>query len=270
MNPFRADLHCHSYFSDGSMSPLELIQEAKSQGLNGLSITDHDTIQAYPEALEIGKELGIQVIPGVEFSTHSQNQNIHILGYAFDYRNEEIKQFCAKHQKRRLDRNLQILDKLRKHGMPVILEGLGEKGTMGRPHIAKALIEQGYVPDFQTAFDKYIGDGKICYVTGERFTIEETLQVIHAAKGLAVLAHPHLYKSSLKHVLKLNFDGIECIYGKLPATSHLTWINRAQAKNLLITGGSDFHGTIKPNIQLGCSSIDWNVFSKLLHHFESL
>lgn len=159
---FKADLHCHSTCSDGSLSPSELIEQAHREGLKGLSITDHDSVEAYPDVFFSAFKYRIQLIPGVEFSTHYSNESVHILGYSFDFENPDIHTLIAKHKQRRLDRNLRILEKLREEGMPIDPQELPATahGTIGRPHIAKLLVEKGYVPTPMTAFQKYIGDGK--------------------------------------------------------------------------------------------------------------
>lgn len=271
---FRADLHCHSTCSDGSLTPQELIALAKQEGLQGLSITDHDTIEAYPAAFQFAKEQNIELIPGIEFSTQLDSISVHILAYSFDISHPAIHELIAKHKKRRHDRNLQMIDKLKKEGFDISFEELEKtaKGTVGRPHIAKLLVDKGYLADYQTAFHTYIGDGKRCYVAGVPLTIPETLDVIHAAHGFAVLAHPHLYKSKdfVLKILTAPFDGIECYYAEMPASQNGSWVKLAKEKNLMVTGGSDFHGAMKPLIKLGCSTVDETLFAPLLKHYHEL
>lgn len=272
MESFKADLHCHSTCSDGSLTPAQLIALAKAKGLNGLSITDHDGVEAYPSAFELAAEHGIQMIPGAEFSSHLGEKSVHILAYSFDTSNPELLAFCKKHRERRYSRNEQILQKLSKEGYEITLEELlkSAPATVGRPHIAKLLVEKGYVPDIVTAFKRHIGDGKKCYVPGVKISIEETLAVIHSAKGLAVLAHPHLYQSGkfVRKVLEYPFDGLETRYARLSTRQNAPWIALAQEKNLFQTGGSDFHGAMKPAIDLGSTTVGWENFEKLLKHYE--
>jgi 3',5'-nucleoside bisphosphate phosphatase len=271
---FRADLHCHSTCSDGTLTVEELLQLAKKNGIQGLSITDHDTLGAYPEALILGKKLEIQVIPGVEFSTHFKGKSVHILGYSFDFKSPSLHHLCERHQLRREERNRLILEKLKTKNITIQPEELASSSllhTIGRPHIAKLLVEKGVVPDIATAFHRYIGDGKSCYVQGTTFTIEETLDAIHQAKGLAVLAHPHLQnsRSFVADILQLPFDGLECEYAKMPPQKNAPWIALALEKKLLMTGGSDFHGSVKPNLKLGATAVDQEKFSPLLEQFHS-
>lgn len=275
MNDFRADLHCHSTCSDGSETPAQIIELAKKAGLSGLSITDHDTIDAYETALPLAEKAGITLLSGIEFSTVLNQVSVHILGYGFDVTNEAIRKLCSKHTERRMSRNLAVLDRLAKQGMPltykdileaISLESVTKGRSIGRPHIAFAMVKKGYVNSIQEAFNKYLGDDRPCYVQGDSFTVDETIKTIHNAKGLAVIAHPHLIKNTaiLNELLKKDFDGIECYYGKFPATAHTRWLKIANHKNLLVTGGSDFHGTAKPVLNLGCSWIGQDHFQILL------
>lgn len=278
MNDFRADLHCHTTCSDGSLSPKELIYLSAEIGLKGLSITDHDTIEAYSTAIPFFQEKNIQWISGAEFSSVLNGVSVHILGYSFRLDNQEIHAFCQRHSQRRLERNRIILEKLAKIGMPISEEELTEitplfsrhgKGSITRPHIAQAMIKKGYVASIQEAFAKYLREGGLCYAFGNPFSIEETLDIIHRANGLAFIAHPHLINDFqiVNTLLQMNFDGMECYYGKFNSDEQMRWLKMANKKNLLICGGSDFHGDIKPNIQLGCSWINEEFFRPLYNHF---
>jgi 3',5'-nucleoside bisphosphate phosphatase len=277
MTEFRADLHCHTTYSDGSLSPGELVRHAKKSGLSGLSITDHDTIEAYATAIPVCKEVGIEWISGVEFSSAYNEASVHILGYAFPLNSPDIQSFCEQHGHRRLNRNRIILELLAKNGMPIseqeVIEGAPAVSSLhrsfGRPHIAQAMIRKGYVATVQEAFKKYLSEGTSCYAQGEFFSVEETLATIHSARGLAVIAHPHLItrNSTIKYLLNMPFDGLECFYGKFQNKEHTRWLTIANKKNWLITGGSDFHGDIKPIIELGCSWIGEDTFRILQKHF---
>lgn len=273
--PFIADLHCHSTCSDGSKTPEELVLIAKAIGLKGLAITDHDSIESFSIASETAKREGIELLTGVEFSTVHNKTSIHILGYAFAPHSEIIESFCQKHHLRRFTRNQAILEKLVKAGLPITeleleRETSGSMTTVGRPHIAKAMMRKGYVKTVQEAFQKYLGDGKSCFAEGPSFSTTETIDLIHEAKGLAVIAHPHLVDNGriLNELLEMNFDGIECYYAKFNMDQHKRWLRIAEKKKWLITGGSDFHGDIKPNLPLGSSYIDEPKFRILYDHFQ--
>lgn len=264
---FRADIHCHSSFSDGSMHPDELVAHAKEVGLQGLSITDHDTTASYPAVFKKAEELGIEMISGVEFSTMHNKKTVHVLGYAYRIENEEIQSLCRRHVDRRKERNRKILDLLEKRGMPIHLDLEGQ--PKGRPHIAQSLVEAGHVATFQEAFDRWIGNGKPCYTEGTPVSTQETIQVIQNAGGVAVLAHPQQLKnkSFVLELLQLNFDGMECHYGVLGTLPE--YLKIAEEKHLIITGGSDFHGSVKPKIPLGCSWTPEETFRLLRNRFLS-
>lgn len=275
---FRADLHCHTTSSDGSATPLELLHLAKELGLSGLSITDHDSVEAYKIATPIAKELGIKLVSGVEFSTVHKYLSVHILAYAFRLSSSEIHDFCNKHRERRLKRNRDILKKLAQKGMSIEEEEIFAcayqtepemKHTIGRPHIAQAMIKRGFVTSIQEAFKKYLGEDRPCYAPGESFSTKETIDIIHRAGGLAIIAHPHLIEDPviLKQLIEMPFDGIECYYAKFPQEASKRWLKIAEKKRWLITGGSDFHGTIKPNIPLGASFVCESHFNALHEHF---
>lgn len=271
---FRADLHCHSFFSDGTLSPEELVNAALDLGLSGLSITDHDTTGAYPEVLKIAKEKNLSIITGVEFSATLEGCSVHILSYSFPESHPAILGLCEKHHSRRTLRNRLILEELSKLKMPIsemeLTAASKNSKTVGRPHIALAMMQKGYVSDIQEAFKKYIGDGKKAFVPGRTISVEETLSAIHEAKGLAVIAHPHLLKNQeiFKKLLKLPFDGMECFYSQFPLAEQKKWEKIALDHGLMISGGSDFHGATKPKTPLGCSYIPESLFRPFLEHYE--
>lgn len=261
MNYF-ADLHSHTTCSDGSVSPVELIGLAKQLGLKGLSITDHDSIDAYQTAIPAAKAAGIRLGTGVEFSCEFQGISLHLLGYDFDLKNLGIQQLCERHQKRREVRNRAILAKLDKAGMPI---GYEELRGNGRPHIAQLMVEKGYVKNLREAFNHYIGEGRKCYDPGEPFTVEEAINVIHGAGGKAFVAHPQLLPEEfpVEELLKLPFDGLECFYSRLFKKS---WAEYADGRGWIKSGGSDFHGSGKPENELGCCGVDEETFNKIFQH----
>lgn len=279
MNEFRADLHCHTTCSDGTLDPTEIIKLARSIGLSGLSITDHDSIEAYKIALEVAREHDLPLISGVEFSTHHRNTSIHLLAYSFDLESPVIKEFCLKHIVRRNQRNKEILRLLAAHQMPLTEEeiqvhdsNIPLKHTIGRPHIAMAMVRRGYVSSIQDAFRHYIGEGCPCYSPGGYFSVEETIECIKKAKGFAIIAHPHLIEDPkiIADLLKMDFDGLEGYYARFNQDQCQRWLNIAKKKDWLVTGGSDFHGDIKPNLPLGSSWVGEETFKVLYNHFISL
>jgi predicted metal-dependent phosphoesterase TrpH len=277
MNTFRADLHCHTTCSDGSLTPEQIVTLAKEIGLSALSITDHDTVDAYTTALPLSEKLGLVLLPGVEFSAVWEQESVHILGYGFTLQDPSIQTFCDAHAKRRLDRNMAILEKLAKNRMPLSYEEVlvaasspseeRKKKTIGRPHIALALMAKGYVKSIQEAFRYHIGEGCPCYDQGSFFCVVETIELLHNANGIAIIAHPHLIREEtvLAALLKLNFDGIECYYSNQSPKNNERWIKIAQTKQWLMTGGSDFHGiSRRPDDRLGSSWVNEEIFNKLL------
>lgn len=266
---FRADLHCHSTCSDGSLSPKELVALAVEQGLQGLAITDHDTVAAYPAVLEEAREKGVEMISGVEFSCEHREHNVHLLAYAFDIHHEELQSFCEAHKKRREQRYQGMLRKLREGGVD-LQEEVVEAHSLGRPHLAKLLVDQGRVKDVKEAFQRYLGDGKLGYVPSSSFGVQETIDLIHRAGGLAVLAHPMLIRRNgvLRDLLEMNFDGIEGYYAKFPRNQEERWVLAGTRRGWMVTGGSDFHGAPKPHIPLGASWVGEELFAQLRERFR--
>lgn len=271
MSDFRADLHCHTTVSDGTQTPEQVVLEAKRCGLSGLSITDHDTIDAYASAIPVAKDAGIELVSGVEFSTKHMGVSVHVLAYGFSLSNPSILSICEYHKERRSSRFLEMLGLLSDKGFVLDNDQFDlNDGTIGRPHLAKALLEKGYVQSIKEAFNKYLADEKCCYVASKTMSTEETLQVIREANAFSVIAHPHLIKNQdvLLDLLKLPFDGIEAYYARFAPSQEKQWVRIGEHRGWLITGGSDFHGDNKPNIPLGCSWVGHELFYQLKQRFE--
>lgn len=273
MANFRADIHCHSNCSDGSDTPLALLDKAKEKKLDGLSLTDHDTVSAYtPEFFSKAERLSIEILPGVEISTELDKMAVHILGYGFDLGDTNLVEFLETIQRSRNDRNRAILQLLAAKKMVIteeeliqFAEPLQNKKSIGRPHIAHLMVKKKYVHSPQEAFELYLKDGASCYVSAFKFTPMQAIEQIHKAKGKAVLAHPHFIKGGLllQKLLALPFDGIECYYGTLNQGQEAPWVSLAKKKQWIPTGGSDYHGFYKPHIALGCSWVDRPTFEAL-------
>ena len=269
---FRADLHCHSTCSDGTLTPQELVLRASELGLKGVSIADHDAIDSYEIARPIAKEKDILLIPGVEFSSIHKGIEVHVLGYGYDCKDEVLKNFCKGHSLRRGKRLDMILELLKDHGMVITRDDVMETATntcsLGRPHIALAMISKGYVKNVSEAFDKYLGRGSCCYCSLHPFSTPETIRLIRKARGKVILAHPHIIAESnvIKDLLGMDFDGLEGYYNRIHHDQERYWIKLAQSRGWIITGGSDFHGDVKPEIPMGCSWIGEETFMKLYHY----
>ena len=262
---FKADLHCHSTCSDGTFSPSELLHLAKQAGLSGLSITDHDTIAAYtPGLFAEAEKLGICLLTGIECSSE---EDVHILGYHVDPTSPSLLVFIDGMQRRRKERNDQLLEKFRKKGITFTEEELKpmDDPSAGRVHVAQILIHKKLATSIRDAFDRYLKEGASCYVPGERCSPEEIIESIHKAKGKAILAHPHLIrkKNILKGLLELPLDGLECYYGILQHYRNAPFVEIAKRKGWIATGGSDFHGKNTPHLTLGCCWVDEATFNKL-------
>lgn len=278
MKQFRADLHCHSICSDGTFTPLEILDLVEKVGLQGLSITDHDTTSAYTEDFfKKAEEVGIRILPGVEISSMHRNTSVHVLAYNFELHDQTFQSFISETQSCRNDRNHKILEKLKKLGMPIEYEELValasnnttfKNRSLGRPHIALLMIEKGYVPHFQYAFEVYLKDGGKAFApTLLRWSTPEVIEAIHQAKGKAIIAHPGVYKNRhlVQDLLNMPFDGLEGYYSRIAPDQEKKWIDIACDKGWLVTGGSDFHGSIKAHIHLGCSWVNEETFNKILH-----
>lgn len=276
--PFRADLHTHTFFSDGGDSPETLLQQAKERQLSGIAITDHDTVEAFATALPFAKQIGVLLLSGIEFSANHRKEPVHVLGYGFSLKSEAIHEFCHRHQQRRKRRNLKILSNLKRIGISIEEEDLEKvqaeassfrDRTIGRPHIALVLVQRGIVQTVREAFHKYLGEGKVAYDPGEPISPEETIKVIHQAKGYAIIAHPHLLirRVVINDLLSMQFDGLEAYYAQMDKEREAKWIEIGRSKKWIITGGSDYHGKIKPMNPLGASWVSETTFNHLYDRF---
>lgn len=271
MIEFRADLHCHTTCSDGSATPQEVVKLALEIGLQGLSITDHDTIEAYEVLEKDNKKIDLKLLSGIEFSTIHRGSSVHVLAYAFDLKNVEINNLCKSLKTNRVGRMEEMIHLLKKQGIVIDEKELfNNKNTIGRPHLAEALVKQKYAKSIQDAFNLFLGDGKCCFVPSNSMSTEETIEIIKRAKGFSIIAHPHIIKnpSTLTDILNMDFDGIEAYYARFSSQHEKTWIEIAKKKDWIMTGGSDYHGKMKPNNALGCSWVDAETFNRLYARYE--
>lgn len=238
---------------------------AKNAKLSGLSITDHDTLQAYTdEVMSYAKQLNLKLLHGVEVSSELDGLTVHILAYSI---RNTFQLFLNQVVEKRNDRNRRILEKLKKRGISISEEDLhstDSKQIIGRLHIAKVLIRKKAVATLQEAFERYLSDTASCFAPGEKFSPSAVIDAIHREGGLAVLAHPHFLKRGrfLEKILALPFDGMECYYGRLLKAQEAPWIRIAQERHWIVTGGSDYHGD--SNCPIGTSWVDEATFQRLL------
>ena len=255
------DLHTHTTASDGSDTPYELVKKAKEAGLSGIAVTDHDTLAGIKEAMEAGDELGIEVIPGVELSVLSPQGNMHMLGYFIDTESAVLREVLEKVQEARARRNPMILEKLVGMGRSVTMDELREiarGGQVGRPHIARAMLERGYVKTVGEAFARFLRNGGPAYVPKSILKPAEAIRAVHSARGLSVLAHPvtlgcneEELDALLSQLKENGLDGIECYYTEHSKPFTQLCLKLAEKYRLLPTGGSDYHGEAKPHVKLG-------------------
>ena len=261
------DLHAHTTASDGSATPTELVELAKKIGLKAVALTDHDTFGGHAEAILAGEKLGIEIVPGIELSVKDETgDKSHLLGY-YVARGGALENQLDFLQAERDKRNLVILEKLAELGVPISFERVAQisrGGVMGRPHIAEAMMEKGYVSSVQEAFDKFLADGSAATASKEVLHPAEAIELIHAGGGVAIWAHPTrppskrggsidltLWEEKLKRWVEWKLDGIEVFYSQYTPEEAAWTAEMAQKYALLGTGGSDFHGKNKQTIDLG-------------------
>jgi predicted metal-dependent phosphoesterase TrpH len=245
----QADLHIHSTASDGRLTPAEVVREAANNGLKFMSLTDHDTIDGLAEAKEAVKSFPhLKLIPGVEISTDIPEGEVHVLGYFFDYNSRELGERLERFRDSRLNRAKGMVAKLDKMGIHLDwqrVEQIAGASAMGRPHIAQAMLEKGYINSFKQAFTDYIGRNGPAYVEREKVTPAEAVALIIRARGLAVLAHPFTAgdpEAMTAELKSAGLAGIEAYYNGYSAEETERLVKLAQRNNLITTGGSDFHG----------------------------
>jgi len=274
------DLHVHTTFSDGTLTPQQVVRLAERVGLSAIAITDHDTVRGNQEAIQEGERLGVEVVPGVEVSVDFHAGTMHVLGYYIDFDCEALVETLQRIESARHERNKQILEKLARLGMPLdyeTIKAVAREGPVGRPHIAQALVHKGHVANLRDAFDKYLKKGAPAYAERLRFSEVDAIGVIRQAGGLAVLAHPKSLccddSASLSGIVarlvSLGLQGVEVYYPSHSAEMQRTYESLARQYGLLITGGTDFHGAIYPEIQLGSGYGDLYVPYSLLEAMKA-
>lgn len=260
------DLHVHSNASDGTLTPTQVVERAIEKGLTAIALTDHDTVDGIEEAMKAAKTSTnagrpIRVIAGTEISAEYKHRDIHILGLFVDHKNPEFNEFLNRAKQGRINRNLQMVENLRNAGLNITFEDLlkdNEDAVITRAHFAKHLVAIGAVKTKEDAFRRYLDPSTPYYVPRKFFTPEEAIQMIHHAGGIACLAHPLLYKLTRSEVEKLviylksfGLDALETYYTSHTDADEYFVRNLARRQGLKMTGGSDFHGLNKPDIEIG-------------------
>lgn len=257
----RLDLHLHTTHSDGSVAPAEVVRLAHRAGVTALAITDHDITTAIPEATAAARELGIELIPGVEISSQIGDTELHILGYFLDWRDGALNERLASLRASRHRRNPQIIERLQALGIEITYDDVrrvADTDAVGRPHIARVLMDKQVVTSAKEAFDRFLAQGRPAYVARELPSPGEAIRWIQAAKGLAVLAHPTWVKTPdadlaqlVRQLKEEGLDGMEVHYSTHTPQQTREYLDLAKQLGLLVTGGSDFHGLTKPDIEAG-------------------
>ena len=255
------DLHVHSTESDGTLTPEDLVAEAKKAELAAFALTDHDTCQGVGKAMPLAASAGIELIPGIELSTDYHGKEVHIVGLYIDIENEQLLKKTAEYRKCRSERNALMVEALQKEGLSITMEELVAENpdcVITRANIARFLYEHGQIKSVREAFDRYIGDHCKCYVGRLKVASTDAVRLIKEAGGTAILAHPLLYGLSNTNLQKMidelkpaGLDGLEAIYSTYTTGEEQQMKRLARENGLLISGGSDFHGSNKPDIALG-------------------
>jgi len=269
------DLHIHSNASDGTFSPEQILDQALDSNLAAIAITDHDTINGSKEALRIGPPPEVEFLTGVEISANPPvsfpcSGSFHILGYAIDLEHPALNQMLEELQQARKNRNPRILQTLNELGFPMTMDEVESEmgdGQMGRPHIAKVMIKKGYAKSINEVFDKYLGKDKPAYVDKYRMESDQAIELISNAGGIPVLAHPGLiepttdlpFENLIKTLTSTGLKGIEVYYPEHSPESVAEYSALADRHGLLMTGGTDFHGALKPDLKMGFGKGDFFV-----------
>ena len=264
------ELHCHSTASDGDCTPAEIVERALALGITSLAITDHDCVDGVEEALEAARELSIRIIPAVELSCHFEGKEVHLLGYFIEHRDPDFLELLERMKQERRERVHQILKKLSDLGIELTFEAVEAHASgeaIGRPHVARALVEAGHSSSVSAAFDQYIGNSGPAYVGRTVLSLEEGIEAVRKAGGVSVLAHPGVYRdwARVERILKLPVTGMEVWH---PAHKRA---DRKRAKKLggrynkILTGGSDFHGPRGDYHEMGSSAVTEGVVTRLLN-----
>lgn len=262
----RADLHTHSTCSDGCFSPTDLVHRARAAGLEMIALTDHDTVRGIAEAQAAGRAVGVEVIPGIEMSVREGEQEYHLLGYFIEGEGEGFQRYLDAVQANRVRRIRRMVDRLQARGIAITYAEVEARanGTVGRPHVARALVDRGVVKDIDAAFDEHLAEGRPGFVRRDMIGGTEGVALIRAMGGVPVLAHPGLYDSlaALPALVAAGLEGLEVFHPKHPPETVATLERLAAAHGLVPTGGSDFHGD-GAVCALGARTVDAAVVDRL-------
>ena len=263
-----ADLHVHTFYSDSTFSPEEVVACARDRGLSAIAICDHDSVEGIEPCRKIGDELGVEIVPGIELTVEKEDAEIHILGYFMDCNLGWFRDKLKQLQAGRIDRINAMVEKLCSEGIDMAAEdvfALAGRGTVGRLHLALAILKTGKVKTIRDIFEKYIGFKKCCYVANIRFTPQEAIGMILKTGGVPVLAHPGCMNKDhyIPELIECGLLGIEAHHTDHRASAIKRYEAIAKEHNLIITGGSDCHGLGKGRVMLGEVRVPYSVVEQL-------
>jgi 3',5'-nucleoside bisphosphate phosphatase len=263
-----ADLHLHTYFSDGTYSPEELVAQAVGQELHVLALTDHDTVEGCVPTATACQAVGIEFIAGTELTAEQDGHEIHILGYAIDLQNPKFLKEIGRFQTVRQNRIREMVQRLNQINVPLQAEevfALANCRAPGRPHVARALVQAGLVGSLDEAFERFLKKNRPAWVPKYKMSAAEAIDLIHQAGGLAVMAHPGLSLTDelIPNMVEADLDGIECFHTKHSTSMVDHYLALADRFRLVVTGGSDCHGLNKGKLLIGTVKVPYQ-------HVESL
>jgi predicted metal-dependent phosphoesterase TrpH len=274
------DLHAHTTFSDGSATPEELVARARERGARAIAITDHDTVAGIERGCAAAESEGLELIAGIEISADYSPGTMHVLGYFIDRGSGPLLSRLEELRLARETRNPQIAERLQSVGFDIDYDEvarLAGNEVVGRPHFARLMVDRGYAASIQDAFDRFLAKGAPCYVEKRRPSPAEAIRLIHDAGGVAVIAHPYQLRlptpeaadKLMGELAALGLDGIEAIYSRHSTEERKSYAEMADRHGLLITGGSDYHGTYKPDLDVVTGKGDLMVPYSLIEPLKS-
>ncbi len=263
-----ADLHLHTQFSDGTYSPEELVGHARSLGLKAIALTDHDTVEGCPRAALACAKHGLEFVPGAELTADLEGAEVHILGYFLDTTHPRLLHELAIFQKVRQQRIHEMVARLNEIQCPLRAEtvfALANCQSPGRPHVARALVQEGVCSTMDEAFDRFLKKHRPAWVPKFKMSARQAVALIHEARGLAVMAHPGINDNDrlLPRMVEAGLDGLECWHTKHTPSATERYLARARDYGLLVTGGSDCHGLSKGKPLIGTVRLEWKYYEAL-------
>jgi predicted metal-dependent phosphoesterase TrpH len=263
-----ADLHLHTFFSDGTFTPEELVERASKLGFSAIALTDHDTVEGCARAAMACANVKMEFISGAELTAEHKDTEVHIIGYFLDTQNRVLLERIAGFQSDRQNRIHEMVAALNQIGIPLKAEsvfGLANCKSPGRPHVARALVKEKLIGSLDEAFERFLKKGRPAWVPKTKMSALEGIEMIHQAGGLAVMAHPGLNRTDeiIPALVDAGLDGIECFHTKHSTTMAERYLEIAEKYNLLVTGGSDCHGFSKAKPLIGTVKLPYEHVGKL-------